>query len=216
MIDDLSDKEQIELFKKWWKQYGWSLLMAILVGLSLGYGWRYWHQSQNNLNVQASELYMQLTSLEKPTDKQGQLIVAKLDKQYQATPYPSFAHLLLAKSAVDDNQLSDALTQLTWVQDHGRVEAFQTLAALRKARVLLAMKDYEKAHALLSTIKGEVYKGQVAMIQGDIYQAEGNIEQARKAYQSAQQALNDLGATDPLLAMKLAQLGQPHTHSGDA
>ena len=216
MIDDLSDKEQIELFKKWWKQYGWGLLFAILVGLSLGYGWRYWHQHQADRSTQASALYMQLASLEKPADNQGRSIVASLDEQYQATPYPTFAHLLLAKQEVDDQQLDQAIMQLTWVQDHSRIAAFQKLAALRKARVLLAMKQYKKAMTVLSTIDGKVYQGQVALIQGDIYQAQGKVDQARKAYQTAQQALSQLGATDPMLAMKLAQLGKVPSDSGDA
>mgnify|MGYP001381938186 FL=1 len=116
MIDDLSDKEQIELFKKWWKQYGLGVLIAIVVGLSLGYGWRYWHQHQTQRNQQGSLMYMQLVGMKDPSTKQGQALVTSLDEGYRATPYPSMAHLLLAKQAVDKNQFKIAIQELDWVQ----------------------------------------------------------------------------------------------------
>lgn len=207
MIDDLSDKEQIELFKKWWKQYGLGILIAIVVGLSLGYGWRYWHQHQAQRNQQGSLMYMQLVGMKDPSTKQGQALVTSLDEGYRATPYPSMAHLLLAKQAVDKKQFKVAIQELDWVQQHGTVETFNTLALIRKARILTALKQYDEALRTLSTVDDHSFKAQIEIVRGDIYQARGERDRARRAYSSAQQALSTLGASDPILAMKLVQVG---------
>ena len=216
MIDDLSDKEQIELFKKWWKQYGWGLLFAILLGLTLGYGWRYWHQHQAERNMQASSLYMQLVAIKDSSSDKAKEIVALLDQRYHATPYASFAHLFLAKQEVTGEHYAKAMDQLTWVQEHGSMEALKNLASLRKARILLNNHHYEKALTELTAVKGDDYQGQVTLIQGDIYAAQGKDEQARKAYRQAQASLSKLGVSDPILGMKLIQLGEAVSAQGDA
>jgi predicted negative regulator of RcsB-dependent stress response len=45
----------------------------------------------------------------------------------------------------------------------------------------------------------------IATVKGDIFNARGDSKQAKKQYAIASKALTDIGAKDPLLAMKQAQ-----------
>ena len=60
MNDNMSDKEQIDMLKKWWTNYGKSILIAIIVGLLLGYGWNYYRTHQATTREQASLIYQKL------------------------------------------------------------------------------------------------------------------------------------------------------------
>jgi len=61
---DMTDREQIDMLKKWWKDYGQSIAIAIMVGLVLSFGWRYWRAHQQQQVEQASSLYQTMMILD--------------------------------------------------------------------------------------------------------------------------------------------------------
>lgn len=142
MIDQLSNKEQVELFKKWWKNYGRSISLAIVFGLCIGFGWRYWNQYQAHQTERASMLYDQLqVAYARSDNTMIQTVTQDLIKQYSKTPYASLAAFFLAKKAIDEKNNTEALRQFQWVMDHAKSNSLKEIARMRSARVLLEEKS---------------------------------------------------------------------------
>ena len=46
MAELLTEEEQVEQLKKWWKENGLSIVGGVVVGLALVFGWRSWQHHQ--------------------------------------------------------------------------------------------------------------------------------------------------------------------------
>ena len=206
MIDDLSEKEQIALFKKWWKDYGWALLIAILIGLLIGFGWRYWHQYKVAKANQSSNLYMAMLILSDKGDADKMADMTKeMNEKFSSTPYAVYVKFDLAKKAVTEKKYEDAIQSLDWVMDHATNDSFKAIASLRKARVLLATKKYSEALAVVDAIDVNGYQSLIDDTKGDIYAAQDKSSDAVKYYLKAQAEYEKMGQTNALLSMKIAQ-----------
>jgi len=210
MIDELTDKEQVALFKKWWKDYGWALLIAIIIGLSLGFGWRYWNQYKLARANSASSMYVSLLSLDPEGDKdQVTKIINELDTSYAKTPYDIFAHFYLAQKNEESKKYDDAIKQLDLALNNPSVANFKDIAQLRKARIMLEMKKYSDAISSADQVVSDAYKPAAQTIVGDVYLAEEKTDEAIAAYTKAEKEYEKLGQMNNLLAMKLAQFNTP-------
>ena len=54
---DLEEQEQVDDLKAWWRQYGTSVLVAVLVGVLALSGWTLWKRYELGQLGQASALY---------------------------------------------------------------------------------------------------------------------------------------------------------------
>ncbi len=212
-----TDQEQIDMIKQWWKDYGKTLAIAIIVGLALGFGWRYWREHRIETAEKASAVYQQMAQAAGQKELQAaQSYATDLIKQYPGTPYASLAAFFSARQAVEANKLKEAVQQLKWVVSHGKVASFRQIARLRAARVLLAQGQAQAALDLLNTVDDQSFKPMIESVKGDIYAALGNAEAAKSAYRQAKTGFAAVGVNDPFLTMKLAQpIGQlaatPHS-----
>jgi len=203
----LSEEEQWEVVKKWWREYGVMILLGILLAFAAGFGWRYWKRHQTAVASEASLAYQHiLVSFTDQKILNFKKQAHTLMEQYPSTPYGTFSAWMLAKQAVDENKLPKALSSLQWAMDHTRNTAFKQISRLRVARVLLAMKKPERALSLLNTIDNKVYLPLIDEVRGDIYLAMGRKHEARAAYQVALLASTAMQLHRPLLEMKLSQL----------
>lgn len=221
-----NEEETVEQFKTWWQRYGTSLLLVITVVLFAFAGWRYWNNSRLEAATQAQILQQQMFTAQQrlvanSTDKAANTDFQRLGHQliddYSNTPYAIDAALLLAKRAVDSNDLPTAQKQLQWVIE--RKPAGDTLAIVqtRLARVLAAEKKYDAALALLQTVDAKGMQALVAETQGDIYLLKGDRVLATKAYQAADAELATRDESRPVLALKLADVGlAPATRKSDS
>lgn len=204
---DMTNREQAEMLKKWWKDYGRAIAIAIVIGLIVGFGWRYWHKHQQKQAEQASLLYQSMSALDyQKKPKLARKFAQQLMQDYRRSPYAAFAALWSAKEAVQKNNLAAALANCQWVLKNSKVASFKQIARLRAARILLAQKKSNEALAMLSTVNDKTFEPLIENVKGDIYTAMGNNKAARKAYQAAKVGMSSaIGTTDPLLDMKLAQ-----------
>lgn len=206
MVNDLTDKEQIELLKKWWRDYGKSITVAIVLGLGIGFGWRYWHQYQTHYAERASDIYAQLQVATAQNQKDlAQQLTTQLLQHYSKTPYASVAALMAAKNAVAQKNYSAAFQQLNWVMQHAKLPSLKQIARLRAARVLLAQHQPQAAMQLLQPEDDASYRSIIATVKGDIYTALGNTQEATKAYQTAQNEAHAAGIENASLLMKVSQ-----------
>jgi len=208
MAYDLEEQEQIETLKSWWKQYGNMLTWLLIAALAAFSGWSAWNYYQRNQAAQAGQLY----------DEIGRAVVAKdnarvlrgaadMRDKFGRTAYAEMASLMAAKAAFDANDLNGAKTQLQWVVDNGRDEAYRALARIRLAGVLLDEKAYEEGLKLLAADVPPAFAGAAADRRGDLLMAQNKIAEARTAYQEALQKSDAKSPGRQLIQLKLDAIG---------
>ena len=168
-MDDLTNKEQIELLKKWWHDYGKSILIAIIIGLGGGYGWRYYKQYEATQQVQASALYQQVLQADYSNNNKDSVAKSKqIVKQYPSTAYATAARFILAKEAVVQHNYPLALTHLDWIIQHNKSTSLRAIARLRAARVLVQQNKLVAAKAMLQKIKDKAFVTTAQLAQDQI------------------------------------------------
>lgn len=211
------DEEQVENLKRFFKDYGTPILTGVVLALVVFGGWRYWTAQQIDASTKAANVFQDMLgavqrSHVNPADKAASTDVQRyaktLREDYSKTPFAASAGLLLARQAVDRNDFKEAEKQLRWVLEQKPEEGVRILATTRLARVLAADKKFDEAQALLAKETDAGFKPTVEELKGDIYQAQGKIPEAQKAYLAAVQALQDRDdERRPLLEMKMADVG---------
>ena len=197
-----SDKEQIEQLKKLWREYGRSLIVAIVIGLACGYGWQYWQKYQHAQNQQAVFLFHEASN---QSDKKKQAeALNELTSNYERSPYSALAKMAQANEFIKQEHYGEALDSLKWVQNHAKSKSLQDLAKVRSARVLLVLHHPQQALDLLSELHDSVYQAMVYELEGDAYAALGNVKQAKKAYKKAQKAYAESGSKNLLIDRKVS------------
>lgn len=212
----LSEEEQIESLKRWWKDYGKTIIIAIVIAVVGYFGYTTWQDQKRQRAENASAVYEQLLKLAnaepgKTLSDADKATIAHLAGELKdGNSHSMYAHsaaFFLAKLAVDDNKLDAAVTELKWILSAKPEAATEQLARLRLARVLTAQKAYADALAQLSPEPAAAFTSEYAEARGDILKLQGDLDAARTAYEKA------LAATDPqqqerfmLLQMKVDDL----------
>ncbi|HXE19594.1 YfgM family protein [Castellaniella sp. UC4442_H9] len=210
MAYDLEEQEKLDALKAWWERYGtasMALLLAIVVAFA---GWRAWQWYQSHQAGQAMGYY---EALESAAGQQGDDAVVRikaasmaLRDDYARSGYTARGVLVAAWALQQRKDLDGAREQLQWLVSDKADPAFQAVARLRLAGVLLAQKQYQPA---LDQLKGAAPDGFAALYadrRGDILAAQGQKPQAKQAWEDALKALG----TDPaaqIIQLKIDALG---------
>ncbi len=197
-----ADKEQIEQLKKLWHEYGRLLILAIVVGLAVGYGWQYWHKYQHERRQKAASLFNHFVNLENTGSSQQDKTLAELAKSYDDSAYASFAKMAQAANLIQQQHYDEALNSLQWVREHAKAKDLRDLASIREARLLLAMGRAQDSLNLLLKLHDSIYQPMAYELSGDAYAALGDSKKAANEYQKAQQAYIDSGAENTLANRK--------------
>jgi predicted negative regulator of RcsB-dependent stress response len=182
----LSEEEQVEELKKWWKENGKSVVAGVVLGLGGVLGWQYWTGHQKGLAEQASMQFEQLNnsvaagSVANATKQAEQLIA-----DHGGSSYAVFAALDLAKVKLNQGDNAGARAQLQWVIDNASDASLAQVARLRMARIMLSEGDSEAALAVIGQAPADGFKGDIAELRGDIALKKGDLTAAREAYQEA-------------------------------
>lgn len=196
-----TDKEQIQILKDWWKKNSSAVLMALLVFAITNYGWRYFQQHKNKIAAKTSLGYTQmLTAVEQKKTDEAVLMGKKLIQEQPKSVYAGMAGLTLAKIYVQKQDLKAAQTQLEFVINKTSDSAFKQIAKVRLARVLLELKQPQKALDILATVSDVAYNAEIKEISADALLALGKNAEAKKAYQEAANS-----SDSPLLKLKMQQ-----------
>ena len=208
MVEDyLSDREQEEALRSWWRENWRWVIGGVVLGLAGLGGWQYWQQRTQANAEQAAKLYGDLTGAlsSHDADKAKQLM-KELDDDYGSSPYADLGHLALAQDRADAQQFAQAADELHAVM-HSKDTSLAEIAQLRLARVQLQLGHPDEALALLDVDKAGAFATQVGELRGDALLAKGDRSGAQLAYQSAMNAgeQDDRDATE-LLHLKLQAL----------
>ncbi len=199
----LSEQEQIQKIKDWWKKYGTSVLVALVVFAGATFGWRYWHKYETKKSEAASVIYEQMMSSDlSNNDNDFQLYAQHLIKDYKHTPYASLAALMQAGEAVENKKLDAAQTSLQWVIDNSGNKSFREIARIRKARVLVSLNQPQQALQILQKTDDASYQSLADEVTGDAYLLMNKKDKALKAYQNAIKN-STAGINTAILTMKV-------------
>ncbi|MGN0921399.1 MAG: YfgM family protein [Cellvibrio sp.] len=190
----LSEEEQLENMKRWWKDNGKSVVTAVVVFFALWLGYEYYKDYTRKTAEAASATYSQLdtllqSNLDKPfsdADKATAAhLITTLKNDYSSTQYAKSAALVAAKLAVDSGDLSAAESELSWILSAKPDAAFEQVVRLRLARVLLAKNDLDKALAQLGDKPSAAFESEYQELRGDIFKRQGKLQDAHEAYELA-------------------------------
>jgi predicted negative regulator of RcsB-dependent stress response len=206
-FDAYDDYEQGERVQQWLRQNGLSIVVGIVIGLVAIFGWQQWRKHQANHQAAASQLYVNLRTAQAAgqTD-QANALVAQLMKDYADSPYALFAVTDRAVADVRAKHLDKALVSLDWARQHAKAPALKSLTELRIARVQLAQGHADQAISTLEQIPADDYPGLVEELRGDALVKLKRPDDARKAYQAAQAALQKSDMQGGDLQMKIDDL----------
>ncbi|HHI75964.1 MAG TPA: tetratricopeptide repeat protein [Gammaproteobacteria bacterium] len=200
----LNEEEQVEALKNWWKENGRSVVIGVVLGFAAIFGWKGWQGWQQSRGEAASALYENMLVQLAGGNREGALAAGKrLLGEYDGSVYASFAALKMAQLSYRDGKPESALTELAWVEEHAPDAVLVDLARLRQARLLVDAGKWDQAAARLQAIGKDFMPAAVAELRGDVARGKGDLAAARAAYEEAIAA----GAADPLVRMKLQEIG---------
>ena len=194
MSAHLTEEEQIETFKRWWKENGGNTVAVIVIALAGYFGWQGWQTNQQAKREGASALFQQLAELAvSPTGEalnEQQLVEVstlgeQIKDQYGSSYYAVNAALLLAKIAAEQDNLAAAASQLQWAEANNDDPAIGAVITQRYARVLLAQGSLDSALALVQTAPLPQFTSSFAEVRGDVLAAKDDKKGAYYAYQEA-------------------------------
>ena len=223
MSEHYSDEEQLAVLKRFWDEYGKSLVAGIVIAVVSVFGYKAWQKSQVESAQQGAVLYQQVLDImvydseEALTEEQISTldhVVSTLKQEYDDTPYAGYAALFSARQSVEAGDLAAAKDMLQWVVDQKAGRDIDVVARIRLARVLLASEG-DNAAAALKVLEGIKktggYNASVEAVRGDVLLALGRNDEARTAYQATLDEARVNGEQRPVVQMKLDNLTQPAT-----
>jgi predicted negative regulator of RcsB-dependent stress response len=199
----MTEEEQLESIKKWWKRYGnhVSVVLSIILLAIAGYRYLTWHQDK--LTQQASIAYEQMMlALSNHNNKAVKSYANEIITDHSGTVYADVAHMTLAKIYISKNKLAQAQNELKPVSDNSKMNSLKQIAKLRMARILAAEKSYEEALKQLNVVVDATYLPVINELKGDIYGATGKYEEAMNSYKQAIEEVKNNGMGNLFLEMK--------------
>ncbi|WEM41751.1 tetratricopeptide repeat protein [Photobacterium sp. DA100] len=203
MDGNITEEQQVEQIKAWWKENGKAVVLGTVIGLGGLFGWRYYQSEVQSAKEQASDAYTQVVNRLATGSESAVADVQAFIAAHESSQYSVLAALQLAKAQVDNGDLDAAAEQLSWAIANTKDVAILPIAQTRLARIYAEQDAFEQALSELDKVTAESWQAKVAELRGDVLLQKGEIEAAREAYISAQQ----LGSS-PALQIKLDDLAQ--------
>lgn len=200
----MTEEEQLESIKKWWVKHQSKITIVLSIILLSVASYRYWSWHVEKKEKQASETYERLMlAFSTGNDQSIQAYAKTLSADFGSTVYGDVAHLTMAHYYVSHERWNDAVQALKYVAQKSTRPAFQQVAEIRMARILISQKMYDDALLQLNKISDTLYLSQVNELKGDIYGAQGEMAKAREFYQKARVLADKQGVSSLSLEMKM-------------
>jgi len=189
VADHLTEEQQVEAIKKWWKENGMAVIAGLVIGTVALFGWRAWGDYQDTQAAEASVIYGEFQKNISSNNKEEiEKLNVQLSTDYIETPYAALANLAVANKAVADNDMAKAKTSLKWVLDNSKQKQIQHTARIRLLALMFNDAEYDAALALLEIKNTGGYTAVYEELRGDILLAQGDKAGAYAAYDKALQS----------------------------
>ncbi len=215
MAAHLTEEEQIEALKRWWKENGKSSVAIVVVMLAGFFGWNQYKDLQKTKADDGSVIFEELVTISSEIEDKAsteqeakiQSIASELVKHDGGSLYSDFAQLHVAKTSMLNGDIESAITALEGVSQKSGDASIQELARLRLARLLADKGDSEQALKILSANVSASYKAAYAEARGDVLLSQNSLSDAHKAYSVALQSMG----VEQMMRRNLVQLKIDHT-----
>ncbi|MEX2495164.1 MAG: tetratricopeptide repeat protein [Woeseia sp.] len=186
MDELLSEKEQIEAIRGWWRENGRYIIGGVAVGVALLLGWNYWTGQRDQSSVHASAVYESLVAaVAEGNGDSARTIASNLYDNFGSTVYAGQGRLAMARFYMDQGRDGDAADELRALMSGKKNEETQLLARLRLAKVLLYQGKPQEAADLLEGHRDTAFAARYSETLGDAYVALGRSDEAAEAYAAA-------------------------------
>lgn len=202
----VTEEQQVEEIKKWWRENGNSLVTGAALGLALVFGWRTWNEWHEGKAEAASALYQQLVGAPKADAALIQGIGTRLIDEYPNASYAIFGAFMQASAFSEKGDLASARGRLEWVLLHTTDAHLKALAELRLGRILLDQGDTERTRTLAESV-ATAGLPEAAELRGDFLLRQGNRAGAQQAYQESLAKLPVNSHHRAALQIKIDDLG---------
>ena len=207
---DLEEQEQLDQIKHFWAQYGnlitW-VLIAVFGAMAAWNGWNYWQRSQA---TKAAVLFDEIERAAVASDAERmERALADMKARFGSTTFAAQGGLLAGKALFDAGKTDSARAALSWVADKASDDAYKAVARLRLVGLDIEAKAFDQALKTLEAPVPKAYEPLVADRRGDVFMAQGKMEEAKTQYQNAWRGLSEQAEYRRLVEVKLAALGVP-------
>ncbi|MFQ6005261.1 MAG: YfgM family protein [Woeseia sp.] len=189
MDELLSEKEQIEAMRAWWRENGRFVIGGVVLGVAILIGWNRWQDHQLTTRLEASAVFETLA--EGVNDGRLEASEAAADDLYQnyaSTTYAGLARLAMARLYMDKGRDQDAADTLSALLAMRGRDELKMIARLRLAKIYLYQDKPQSIIDLLSGFAGTAFAASYDELIGDAHAAMGQTKQAAAAYG---RAMND-------------------------
>ena len=213
MDEYLTEKEQIERIKEWWRENRWYLIGGFVIAASGYIGFDQYRAYEARVAEAAAAIYQELVLAVEDDDRaRADELLGQLAAEYSSSAYLDQARFLLAS----ENLVRDtprAISELEAVVAGSNDDGLEMIARSRLARALAYDEQYERALEVLSVADPGDFGPRFSEIRGDIEAASGNATAAISAYTEALVGAAAIGIDTSLLQLKLNDLvqSQPET-----
>ncbi len=184
MNEYLTEREQLELFREWWREYGWYLVGGAAFAVLGYFGWNQYLAREQSVAEQAAALYLELQQAVDDDSPEADRILAELHADHPDSPYAHQGSLLIARDVLISDP-ARATEELRRVMTTSSDAELAMVARLRLARVLAWRESYDEALALLEVAEPGQFAARISEIEGDIHVDLGDETAARAAYERA-------------------------------
>ena len=210
----ISDEEQLDSLKSFFKKYGSAMVTGVLIALIAFFGWEYWQKKTLAENQNETAKVQQLMDDAKAVggdSKASAALITSADKIVKDNPdsvQAIQAQIVMAKLAFDKNDYATAERELKKVENSKLKDAgLLQVVKLKLADTQLAQKKFDEALKTLSVVDEPAFKASAEELKGDIYVAKNDIDNAKKSYQAAWNAVVERKQERQILQIKLESVG---------
>ena len=184
-MSDRTDEETLELIREWLQQYGLTIIIGLVLGLSAIGGYRYWQGKQaEQRNNESAQLDTILQALEQNKPQDAASAYDSLLKE--GGEIAELAALNMAGAYRKENKNDDAMAALK-LAAASKDELLAQSARWQLALMLAAQGNYDEALQQSEQLRDSAYAAQVAALQGHIHDKQGKSKDALADYERSQQ-----------------------------
>jgi predicted negative regulator of RcsB-dependent stress response len=210
-VDELlSEKEQLEQIRVWWREYGWYLAGGVALGAAILFGMRQFDTYNQAQAESAAAVYQELRlAIGDDADAEALGLLEQLRGDYPSSPYTDQAGMLIVLMHLQNQSTRLAIDALRYTLENTSDEHLAMIARTRLARLMVSAGRHDEAMEVLDGVEAGSFAARFSEIRGDIYYARGDSDSARTAYNQALNSEQSDLVDRSLIQMKLDDLAAP-------
>lgn len=210
MDDLLSEKEQMEQIRAWWREYGWYLAGGVALGAAILFGMRQFDTYNQAQAESAAAVYQELRlAIGDDADAEALGLLEQLRGDYPSSPYTDQAGMLIVLVHLQNQSTRLAIDALRYTLENTSDEHLAMIVRTRLARLMVSAGRHDEAMEVLDGVEAGSFAARFSEIRGDIYYARGDSDSARTAYNQALNSEQSDLVDRSLVQMKLDDLAAP-------